>query len=353
MFNKIWAGLILVSLVFALYYDGRDLAADTFRNGQPLAVEIVPKAGPLDPSAARQDVTVRLDSATVAQHFGTPVAVNPDGYDGVLVRSDDGQLQLRFAKDADLAEPLKTVVAVTSAREKDLRGTVVLAPAPVPVGASPDSTLAAVQPTASSQPATRAQLTFTPVRFVKLQAITKAAFDFADTAVTVALGLIGVLALWLGLLRIAEKSGVLTSLVRYTGPIIRPLFPGIPKDHPALGLIILNMTANMLGLGNAATPLGIKAMEAMQTLNDNPEEATDDQVMFLAINTASVQLVPPVLLIAILGLEVNKLIFPILIVTGLSLVVAIAAVKLLGKMRRFQREPKGQGPRAKDDIVPV
>lgn len=340
MFNKIWAGLILVSLVFALYYDSRDLAADTFRNGQALAVEIVPKAGPLSPAASKQDVTVRLDSAVVAQHYGQPVAVAADGYDGVLVRSEDG-LQLRFAKDASLPEPFKTIVAVTSPREKDLRGTLVLAAAPAPTAAAPDTTLAAADSARVARPplpVVRGQITFAPVRFVKLQAITKAAFDFADTAVTVALGLIGVLALWLGLLRIAETSGILTSLVRYTGPIIRPLFPGIPQDHPALGLIILNMTANMLGLGNAATPLGIKAMEAMQDLNPNPEEATDDQVMFLAINTASVQLVPPVLLIAILGLEVNRLIFPILIVTGLSLVVAIAAVKLFGRMRRFQRE---------------
>lgn len=337
MFNKIWAGLILVSLVFALYYDGRDLAADTYRNGQPLAVEIVPKVGMLNPVASKQDVLVRIDSVAVAQHYGTSVALDAEGYDGVLVRSEDGQLQLRFAKDASLPEPLKTIVAVTSPREKDLRGTVEWLPTSAATG---DSAATASDELGLAYKAGEpAQLTFAPVRFVKLQAITKAAFDFAETAVTVALGLIGVLALWLGLLRIAETSGVLTSLVRYTGPIIRPLFPGIPKDHPALGLIILNMTANMLGLGNAATPLGIKAMEAMQTLNDNPEEATDDQVMFLAINTASVQLVPPVLLIAIIGLEVNKLIFPILIVTGLSLVVAIVAVKLFGKMRRFQREP--------------
>lgn len=338
MFNKIWAGLILVSLVFALYYDARDLSADTYRNGQALAVNVVPKAGALDATATRQDVTVRLDSAALARHFGAPLAVSAEGYDGVLVRSDDG-LQLRFAKDETLPEPLKTIVAVTSPRDKDLRGTVELpamAAASVP---APGDTAAAV----AAAPLA-ARLTFAPVRFVKLQAITKAAFDFAETAVTVALGLIGVLALWLGLLRIAEKSGIIDSLVRFTGPVIRPLFPGIPKDHPALGLIVLNMTANMLGLGNAATPLGIKAMEAMQDLNPNPEEATDDQVMFMAINTASVQLVPPVMLIAILGLEVNRLIFPILIVTALGLVVAIFAVRFFGRMRRFQRETPPQTP---------
>ena len=327
MFNKIWAGLILVSLVFALYYDSRDLLADTYRNGQPLAVTLVSDAG-LDAAAPRQAVRVRLDSAAVAEHFGAGMTVAPDGYEGLLLRSADG-VQLRFGKDADFAGPLKTIRTVTSPRDNDLRGTLVLVPNAAPPFA-PDSAAALV-----SQAAT---VTFAPVRFVKLQAITKAAFDFAETAVTIALGLIGVLALWLGLLRIAEKSGLITTLVRVTGPLIRPLFPGIPHDHPALGLIVLNMTANMLGLGNASTPLGIKAMESMQTLNPNPEEATDDQVMFMAINTASVQLVPPVMLIAILGLEVNRLIFPILIATALSLVIGIVSVRVLGRMRRFQRE---------------
>ena len=326
MFNKIWAGLILVSLVFALYYDSRDLLADTYRNGQPLAVTLVTDTG-LDAAAPRQAVRVRLDSAAVAEHFGAGVKVDPDGYEGTLLRSADG-VQLRFGKDADVAEPLKTIRSVTSPRDNDLRGILVL----VPNAAPP------VAPDRAGSVAQAATVVFAPVRFVKLQAITKAAFDFAETAVTIALGLIGILALWLGLLRIAEKSGLITSLVRVTGPIIRPLFPGIPKDHPALGLIVLNMTANMLGLGNASTPLGIKAMESMQTLNPNPEEATDDQVMFMAINTASVQLVPPVMLIAILGLEVNRLIFPILIATALSLVIGIVSVRVLGRLRRFQRE---------------
>ena len=231
-------------------------------------------------------------------------------------RTEEGR-QLRFAKDTDLPGVLATIRAATSPRDNDLRG-------PVAFTARAGDTLVA------------ATVTFSPVRFVKLQAMTKAAFDFAGTAVEIALGLIGVLALWLGLLRIAETSGLIQSLVRWTGPAIRPLFPGVPHDHPALGLIVLNMTANMLGLGNAATPLGIKAMESLQTLNPDPDTATDDEVMFMAINTASVQLVPPVLLVAVLGLEVNKLIFPIILVTALSLVVAIVSTRGLGRLRRFR-----------------
>ncbi|MEP7176992.1 MAG: nucleoside recognition domain-containing protein, partial [Gemmatimonadales bacterium] len=177
---------------------------------------------------------------------------------------------------------------------------------------------------------------FEPVQFVKLNAIAAAALDFAKTGAEIALGLIGVLALFLGLLKIAEDSGIIYALVKLVQPILRPLFPEIPPDHPALGMIALNLTANVFGLGNAATPFGIKAMEELQKLNSTDDTATNAMVMLLAINTASVQLVPPVLLLALLGLQVNRLIFPIIITTVLSLIVAIVAVKLFGRLRVFR-----------------
>jgi spore maturation protein A len=171
---------------------------------------------------------------------------------------------------------------------------------------------------------------------VKLTAITRAAIDTAKAAVMLALGLVGVIALWLGMLRIADKSGLITIIVRMTEPVIRPLFPEIPRGHPALGLIVLNLSANVLGLGNAATPMGIKAMEALQELNPRKDTATNSMVMLLAINTASVQIVPPVLLVAIMGLQVNQLFFSILICTALSLIVGIVSAKLLGRLRVYR-----------------
>ena len=324
MLNYIWAGLIGLSLVFALVSDGGDLARDTYRNGRPLPVRLdVP--GGYRADARRLDVRVRLDSAAFRAHYGVPATGLVAAYEGTLVQTADGR-QLRFAHDADVPAPLGTIRTVVSERDNDLRGPVAFA------AAEGDTALAAA-------------VTFAPVRFVKLRAITGAAFDMAETAATLALGLVGVLALWLGLLRIAEKAGLIESLTRFTQPLIRPLFPGIPKDHPAFGMIVLNMTANMLGLGNAATPLGIKAMEELQKLNPEPDTATNDMVMFMAINTASVQLVPPILLVAILGLEVNRLIFPILVATFGSLVVAILAVRALGRLRRYRADdPARLGP---------
>ena len=125
------------------------------------------------------------------------------------------------------------------------------------------------------------------------------------------------LALFLGCSRSPSRPGIIYALVKLVRPVLRPLFPEMPPDHPALGMIALNLTANVFGLGNAATPFGIKAMEELQKLNPIEDTATNSMVMLLAINTASVQLVPPVLLLALLGLQINQLIFPIIITTVL------------------------------------
>ncbi len=172
------------------------------------------------------------------------------------------------------------------------------------------------------------------MHFVKLKAITKAAFDTATTAVELAIGLIGVMAFWLGLMKIAEKSGMIESLVKVVQPVLHFLFPDIPKNHPALGSISLNLTANMLGLGNAATPLGIKAMEELQALNKDKETATDSMIMFLTMNTASVQLVPPVTLIALMGMGVGEILPAIILTTIVSLTIGIVAAKWFAKRQK-------------------
>lgn len=317
MLNYIWAGLIIFSFVFALIYDVRDLSRDTYRNDIPFPVT-VDFGDAYDPQARRLPVTVHIDPSDFRQFFDTDAAIDTV-FTGTLVQNQDGK-QLQFAKNASVPEPLATIRSMTSSRDNDLRGLV-------------DFNVAE----ASSTPRVQATVQFSSVRFVKLTAITQAAIDFAETAVTIALGLIGVLALWMGLLRIADASGMITMLVRFTQPLFRRLFPEIPKDHPAIGIIILNLTANMLGLANAATPLGIKAMESLQELNPEKDTATNSMVLLLAMNTASVQIVPPSLLVAIMGLQVNQLFFSILITTFFSLIVAIVATRLLGRMKRFRQ----------------
>src|SRR5712672_4637976 len=126
----------------------------------------------------------------------------------------------------------------------------------------------------------------------RLKDVTAGAFEGARTAVTIALGLIGIMALWLGVMRLAERAGLVQRIARTLRPVMRRLFPDVPPEHPAMGSMVMNMSANMLGLSNAATPLGIRAMKDLETLNRRPGEATDAMCTFLAINTSSIQLLP-------------------------------------------------------------
>jgi spore maturation protein SpmA len=389
MLNYIWAGLIVSSLAFALIADGTDLIQDRYRNDQPLPLELVFPDG-FDPEARRQPVQVRIDPEQYRAFYGTE-SVPDSAYQAVLIHLQEGR-QLRFAADARLPEPLATIRDVTNPRNEQLQGIVVdetavgapdaeprppgfdavrpgeedvdvsgdttpideedlpgpVGPAAPPAGPeSPELTpeltpeelaaLAAVEPDAPGAESFSVAVRFEPVRFVNMNNIAQAALDFATTAAEIAIGLIGVLALFLGLLKIGEEAGIIRAMVRFVRPVLRPLFPQIPEDHPALGMIALNMTANIFGLGNAATPFGIKAMEELQKLNPSDDTATDPMVMLLAVNTASVQLVPPVLLMALMGLQINQLIFAIIITTGISLFVAITAAKLLGRLKGYRR----------------
>ncbi len=311
MLNYIWSGLIVASLAFALWFDVGDLARDTYRNGQSLPVSVV-LPDDYDPSARSVPVDIRVDAAAYRAFYGTD-AVPAPAYAGQLLQTADGR-QLRFEPGSALPEPLATIQGVSSAQDGGLQGTLLQLDAGAGGGVA------------------TAALRFEPVRFVKMNAIAQAALDFAETAAEIALGLIGVLALFLGLLKIGEEAGIIHALVKLVRPVLRPLFPDVPEDHPALGMIALNLTANIFGLGNAATPFGIKAMEELQKLNPSEDTATNPMVMLLAINTASVQLVPPVLLLALLGLQINQLIFAIIITTGLSLVVAVVATRLYGRL---------------------
>ncbi|WP_020616725.1 nucleoside recognition domain-containing protein [Paenibacillus daejeonensis] len=130
----------------------------------------------------------------------------------------------------------------------------------------------------------------------KLEAVTQAAFEGAKTGVTVSFGLISVLVFWMGIMRIGEDAGLLRKLATLLSPLVRFLFPDVPKGHPALGYIMTNMSANILGLGNAATPMGIKAMQELQKLNPDKETATPAMCTLLALNTSSITLVPTTLI---------------------------------------------------------
>ena len=175
-----------------------------------------------------------------------------------------------------------------------------------------------------------------------INAVTDAAISMAKTAVEIAISLIGIMALWLGTMKIAEESGLISIIARALRPIMVRLFPDVPKDHPAIGSIVLNMAANILGLGNAATPLGLKAMEELQELNSKKDTATNAMCTFLAINTSSVQIILPATVVGLMGAASNQIFITTILATGLSTAAAVIAVKTLEKMDRFNVDREAQ-----------
>jgi len=173
-----------------------------------------------------------------------------------------------------------------------------------------------------------------------LKELADQSFDMAEFAVVkTAFPLIGIMAFWLGLMRLAEKGGLVTLLARALRPVMRRLFPDVPPEHPAMGSMVMNMAANMLGLGNAATPLGLRAMKDLETLNPRPGTATNAMCTFLAINTSSVQIVP-VTAMAILAannsVNPSAIVGTSLIATGCACGSGVLTARLLAKTPFFR-----------------
>ena len=337
MLNYIWSGLIIFSLLFALATDVQELSTDRFRNDAPLPVVVEFPDGYVS-DARRQPVRLCFEPDRYRAFYGLEDAPDTTRYPGTLVQTQEGR-QLRFSPETSLPAPLSTIRDALAPDEDDpLQGRLTGDPA---LSAGTETIQAGVD--------------FEPVRFRKMNDIAEAALNFAETAAELALGFIGTLGLILGLVKIGEEAGLLGALTRAVQPILSPLFPNVPKDHPALANVTLNLLANVFGMGNAATPLGIKAMEDLQELNPKKETATNAMVMLLALNTSSVQLVPPALLVALMGLQINELFFSITLATLFSTIVGITAALGLSKLRRYRqsdpmREDEEQESPDPDDV---
>ena len=177
----------------------------------------------------------------------------------------------------------------------------------------------------------------------RLDVMTKGAFTQAEDAVMkIALPLVGLMAIWMGMMRLAERAGLVQVLARALKPVMRRLFPDVPPEHPAMGAMVLNMSANMLGLSNAATPLGLRAMALLQKLNPRPAVASNAMVTFLAVNTASLQLVPTtaISILAVQGARgASSIVVPAFIATAVAMCCGVATAKVLGRLRMFAVPP--------------
>jgi len=332
MLNYIWMGLIAISILVAAGTDIRDEVKNTYRNGVPLTVEFratgVPSGGYgtwegvflVSAAGFNQFYSISSQQAAVQQPASMTVSASGEG-------------SFYFSCDGSTPEFWKTMGKSASAKDK-LSGRVIQI---VPGGA---------------EGVLNATLVFEPIRFVKMKAITQAAIDFASIAVEIAIGLIGVMALWLGLIKIAEEAGLVRVLTKLLTPVTRRLFPDVPADHPAIGSIIMNTAANMLGLSNAATPIGLKAMEELNKLNPKPGTATNAMITFLTINTGGLILIPATAIAVRAaagsvnpGIIIGTSIFG----AGCATVAGITASKLLQRLPRYKKDLAISKPEKKED----
>ncbi|GBD94620.1 spore maturation protein A [bacterium BMS3Abin05] len=178
----------------------------------------------------------------------------------------------------------------------------------------------------------------------RIQEVTQAAFNMAKVSVDISFALIGIMAFWLGIMKIAQEGGLVRMLARVLKPVMTRLFPDVPPEHPAMGAMILNISANWLGLSNAATPLGLKAMEELQKLNAKKDTATNAMVLFLGINTASITLIPATMIAVRIQLGSKnpwEIIGTTIFASTMATITAIIASKLYERLPFFRQKPNG------------
>jgi spore maturation protein A len=320
MLNYIWIGLIIIGLFVAVGNDITDEIRNPYRNGQPFEATLMVKKSPSglratwegDIVATPQAFNAYYGASRAAEQIAQPVNITT-GADGAASLT----MMITDASPAWWREMAKSA----SSKDRLIGRVVQFVPA-------------------VDQQTARVQVVFESIRFVKLRAVTQAALDYAGLAVNIALGLIGIMALWLGVMKVAEEAGLLQVLTRVLTPVTKRIFPEVPPDHPAVGAMIMNIAANMLGLSNAATPLGLKAMEELNKLNPKAGTATNAMVTFLAINTGGLIILPATAIAvrAAAGSANPGIIIGTSIVgAGCATIAGVAASKLLQRLPRYKK----------------
>jgi len=321
MLNYIWISLIVLGILVAAGNDAADEMENTYRNGVPLDVrfEIAKRPTPL---RSTWEGTIVLSAAEFNSLYGPGSADSAVDQPATISADGSGRSTVTMA-----AGPGTPRLWAEMARH-----------------AADPGRLAATTPPlnpAAEGTALPLRIVVEPIRFVRLKAVTSAAIDYAAAAVNISIGLIGVMALWLGVMKVAEEAGLLRIITRALTPLTRRLFPDVPPDHPALGAMIMNIAANMLGLNNAATPMGLKAMEELNKLNPRLGTATNAMVTFLAINTGGLVLIPATAIAvraAAGSANPGIIIGTSIIGSGCATIAGIASSRLLQRLPRYRRQ---------------
>lgn len=271
MLNYIWLALLFLGIGAAITADISDQSYNKFRNGESIGVTVS-----FDSVSTKNtksfDAVLKISAGTFGNFYSVSQKEDLTQKVKLTYNRAGDDYSVYFLVD-DQAPKIWRDMAKVSGKENDLSGRLTVK-------------------NKKGIGEYEASLTVEKISFVKMREVTNSAIDYAGKAVNIALGLIGIMALWLGIMKIAEQSGLISIIAKAVKPITKFLFPDVPYDHPAMGSMIMNISANMLGLGNAATPFGLKAMEELDKLNPEKGTATNAMVTFLAINTAGLTLIP-------------------------------------------------------------
>ncbi len=304
MLNWIWAGLVVIAVAVAAGRDINEIATDRFRNDASLPCAVVTTTK-ISPTETTINAVILTSYLRTFYHSDDVKNVTGDSVHLIIHQTASGIGTIALTTNVP---KVWQDMAAAQGDEKQLSGMI-------------------------STRAGMVLFTPDPVRYrILAKVANEGILKTADTAVTIALGLIGVMALWLGIMKIAEAAGLVTLLARMAKPVMVLLFPDVPPEHPAMGAMLSNMAANMLGLSNAATPLGLKAMEELNKLNPNPGIATDAMCMFLTINTSAITLIPATVIAIRVSLgshEPSDIIVPTLLATTISVICAVIFNRLI------------------------
>lgn len=271
MLNYVWLAILFLGIGAALSTDIFDQSQNKYQNGNTLSA-YVEFTQPFDKNQYKSyDGVVKIKSSDFNNFYKQNISKDIS-VPGKITTTKEGKNILFLNVGKDIPQPWQDM-AKASGKEDDLTGQIY------------------IRDIQDGKNIT-AQIVCEDVSFLKLREITGAALNYAGTAVNIALGLIGVMALWLGVMNVADEAGLIRIIAKALTPVTKFLFPDVPSDHPAMGSMIMNISANMLGLSNAATPFGLKAMEELDKLNPEKGTATNAMCTFLAINTAGMTLIP-------------------------------------------------------------
>jgi len=272
MLNYVWLALLILGIGAAVTTDVINQSKNKYRNNEPIPVKILfssPYEKNKDTSYA---TTVIIKNSDFNKFYSEKVDNDVVFPARISVNTKEGKKSLFFNINDKSPKIFKEIAGVTG-DDDDITGKIRFSHF-------------------SGDSLAQGFIILEEVSFTKLKDVTNSALSYASTAVNIAIGLIGIMALWLGVMKVAEEAGLISIIARWLKPVTTKLFPDVPADHPAMGSMIMNISANMLGLGNAATPFGLKAMEELDKLNPNKGTATNAMVTFLAINTAGMTLIP-------------------------------------------------------------